>query len=526
MNESFILTELSTWLAQFEQQQGRKLRVLHIGNIAANGFLNAKFLRRVGVEADVLCHDYYHIMAYPEWEELRIQDDYKKDMLPQFSEQDRRKYQRPRWFVQGPLSLCFAYLKAKNAGDEPLAARLWVALDLLLFQDRSKRSLRHWFSRTLWIEQIKRLFRPLYTALIHAPWIGNSIKKVKRRILPSRNHGGQAIYPEEVQSFVEEVNGRYKKAFPERQFQFTFDDLEPYYHLKMAWTDLFDHYDIVQCYATDPIYGLLFSKKPYVGFEHGTLRVCTSDDNALYALTALAYREAAHVFVTNGDCLEYANKLCMTNFSPMIHPVDVAQHRVRDEVAIAAIRARYQADLLLFCPLRHDWDIKGTDKHLRALPNISKLVSGKVVLVLMNWGADLKKSKALAEILGITDQLVWMPPLCRLSMIEMIQASDLVLDQTILPCFGSTAPQALACGTPVIMSYHPESTAWIMKEPAPLITAITEEEIVEGVKRTLDKEWLAQFKEQAARWIDAYHSPLQAVNQQVAVYRRMTEGTV
>ena len=48
---------------------------------------------------------------------------------------------------------------------------------------------------------------------------------------------------------------------------------------------------------------MLAEKHPYVGFEHGTLRVFTLADNALSRLTALGYHLADHVLITNGDCL-------------------------------------------------------------------------------------------------------------------------------------------------------------------------------------------------------------------------------
>src|SRR5919197_1181777 len=52
---------------------GRKqaLRVLHVGNVANNAYLNAKLQRRAGIEADALC-DEWHIFAQPEWEEADL----------------------------------------------------------------------------------------------------------------------------------------------------------------------------------------------------------------------------------------------------------------------------------------------------------------------------------------------------------------------------------------------------------------------------------------------------------------------
>ena len=79
------LTEQIGWLRDFEARNGRKLRVLHVGNICNNAYLAAKFLRRAGVDADVLCYNYYHIMGMPEWEELDIQHDWHDDYRPRFA---------------------------------------------------------------------------------------------------------------------------------------------------------------------------------------------------------------------------------------------------------------------------------------------------------------------------------------------------------------------------------------------------------------------------------------------------------
>ena len=57
------------WLQAFEERHGRPLRVLHVGNVAGNAYLNAKFLRAAGAECHVLSYDYYHPIGTPEWED-------------------------------------------------------------------------------------------------------------------------------------------------------------------------------------------------------------------------------------------------------------------------------------------------------------------------------------------------------------------------------------------------------------------------------------------------------------------------
>lgn len=101
------------WLGEFERQQGRPLRVLHIGNIANNAYNNAKIQRKIGVEADVICQNYYHMMGTPEWEDANFLGKHGDDFFPDWWRVDLNGFTRPRWFFQGPRELCFEAVRAK-----------------------------------------------------------------------------------------------------------------------------------------------------------------------------------------------------------------------------------------------------------------------------------------------------------------------------------------------------------------------------------------------------------------------------
>ncbi|MBM3678899.1 MAG: hypothetical protein FJW96_13625, partial [Actinobacteria bacterium] len=107
---------------------GRPLRVLHIGNIANNAYNNAKIQRAAGIEADVLCYDYYHVMGCPEWEDADFEGDVGDPFFPDWWAVDLGGYERPRWFVQGRASVCRAYLTAAREGRERKARRKWRRL--------------------------------------------------------------------------------------------------------------------------------------------------------------------------------------------------------------------------------------------------------------------------------------------------------------------------------------------------------------------------------------------------------------
>lgn len=476
-----------TWLKIFQQKNNRPLRVLHIGNTANNAYLVAKIIRQAGIEADVLSYNYYHMMACPEWEEIEIKNGYGgNDNHPNFSKKDLGPYKRPTWFIQGPLDLCIKYIKARDAGKWQQFL-LWQMMFLVL-KDSNIYKLFHFAKRAL--------------------------RFAKKKIIPvSRSITG-----------MEQVIAEYDRLFPDRIDRLKDEDFVNYLHYNDKFNDLFDRYDIIQSYGIDPILCLLYSKKPYVAFEHGTLRVFTMDDDPLHRLNALAYKKANHVFITNGDCLEYAKKLGMVNFSAMIHPIDVEQHRKPKKETKSDIKTKYQADILLYCPLRHDWEVKGTHVHLEALPLIVKALSSKKVkLLLVSWGQEIDRSKALIKKLGCETNVIWLTPLCRESNVQYMQAADVVLDQMALPCFGATAPQAIAAGTPVIMSYKPESTQWIVEEPAPIISAYTPVDVCNGVLTAIDENWLTDYKKRAYEWTNKEHSSDRVLNSHLQVYRKIIE---
>ena len=443
-----------TWPAEFERTYGRRPRVLHVGNVGNNAYLNARFLRSAGVECDVVDLN-TTALATPEWE----------------------GHERPSWYVQAPLVDAVRQLSARDGvASAPGGAR---------------RRSPDW------------RWRARLTA-----------SAVKRRLLREPATADEA-----------RVLAAFDAAFPNRADRLTLDDVRRFGGIDV-WRSLFALYDIVQAYATYPLHALLADSHPYVAYEHGTLRTFAFGDDPLSRLTALAYRESDHTFVTNGDVLEHARELGIPRFSPMIHPLDVEQHERDRSAEAAAIRRRYGADVLLFCPMRHDWEIKGTDVHLRALPELASRVPGRVLLLLCRWGGDVGRAESLIDRLGIRERVAWLEPMPREPFIAHLKAADVLLEQMTLPHFDATIPQALAAGTPAVMSYRPESTAWIVPEPAPIGSAFDADEVVDAVVQALDAEWRREFERRAADWINEHHHPDRLVAEHLRVYERLLRNGV
>ena len=618
------------FLREFRSKYGRAPRVLHIGNIANNAYLNAKILNRNGFDCDVICYDYYHIMGCPEWEEVDFDGAIADHFRPDWTTVDLKGYERPAWFAQGPREMCIEYLIAKRSGQTTRAVRLWQDLGWAnktrtvgsppagggaeavktprariqprVFYHRSRSHAQRLWSRLrtiitrarsrpdaynlTWSKlqvmadrrgdagyflmalvapfvmiavAVSRLrpwsrfrtilpsARPRHDAYrltwsklqvmadrrgepgyllmaLAAPFamIGVAVSRLPEyigRLVPTAPPKSSAAVPnvERVPEWMTEWPARFRTAFAERADQLTSGDVAPYMWVIPEWKRLFEYYDIVQAYSTDVMLPMLAHKRPYVGFEHGTLRVFTMDDTGVCRLTSLGYHLADHVLITNGDCLDYARRLKVKSYTAMIHPFDdefmesVAEQREQ-------LRARYGASVLFLCPLRHDWVIKGTDKYIRALPGIVRTIGRNFKVIMTRWGAQVEDSERLAESLGIAELIAWVEPLNRVQLIAHLKSVDVVFDQIALPSFGGTAPQAIAAGQPVIMSYDPESTKWLIPDAAPILTAWSPEQIVESVNRALDPAWRTQYRTAARLWYDTHHSAKQVVYKHSIAY--------
>jgi hypothetical protein len=533
------------WVDAFKAAHGHVPRVLHVGNIANNAYNIAKLLNDAGLDCDVICYDYYHVMGSPEWEDANITGSIADQFRPDWASLDLHGFRRPRWFAQGPLHQCIDYLVAKRSGDLATAEKCWTELGLWNRTVPGELGDTASAPQQTSTQQQKGYSRYLKALLVHhdiynrarrrfSAWdnilfpVGKtlSIALATGAFLAATGLRPFTICFRERRAFARMANRfvrKFKQAFPSRADMLTRRDVQMYGHVLPEWRRLFECYDIVQAYATDPILPLLANTRPYVAFEHGTLRDFTLRADPICRLTSLAYREADHVFITNGDCLAYANAIGVGHYSPMLHPVN--------EGKIRAIAGDYEnlhreigAKYLFLCTLRHDWAIKGTDQYLRALPQLAAELGGSFRVLMTNWGAQLLDSRRLAQELGVSQYVVWLDPLPRHRLVGIQKSVDIVFDQIALPHFGATAPEAIAAEVPVIMSYDPASTKWLVEEPAPILSARCAQEIVAQVKTALDPVWLQQYKLAARRWIDKYHNSQIVVASHMSVYRELLSG--
>ena len=217
---------------------------------------------------------------------------------------------------------------------------------------------------------------------------------------------------------------------------------------------LFEKFDVVQGYSTDGAWPLL-ANRPYVAYEHGTLRALPFAPNSLGRLTATVFMGADHVFITNLDCIEPAERLGISpdRFTALPHAFN--------DRKLSEFRDRHcdlkppDDHVVFFHPARQDWQdpdpslIKGNDRLIRAFAGISR-VHPAATLRMIAWGRDLAASRDLVASLGIEGKVQWLDPLQKQDLWKAYLSSHAVLDQFVLPSFGGVTFEALALGCRVV----------------------------------------------------------------------------
>jgi len=270
-------------------------------------------------------------------------------------------------------------------------------------------------------------------------------------------------------------------------------------------------YDIVVAYGADPIDCLVdFPRKPYIAVDYGSpLRTMIFGDSGPFdpRLLRAGYEWADKVVLTNPDTQPIAEELGLRYvFIP--HPVDESKFRpgkssVRDEIE----RLLGKDVLILFCPARQDWHIKGSDVMIRGVAKLLRNHKAPIKLILTAWGNDLERSRDLVCRERINDKVFWQPMLTKPQLAEWCKAADVILDQFAIGTFGLATAEAMACGKPVILNFKPKVHHWCFPELPPLISAEDEDEVFREVSALVeDAVRRKQLGQQSRDWFMRYHS--------------------
>lgn len=576
LDEPLIDTETRAFLEDFRAHHGRAPRILHVGNIANNAYLNAKLLNEYGFDCDVLCYDYYHVMGCPEWADAAFEGDIGDQFYPRWWSVDLKGYRRPRWFAQGPLRAAVRYLVDRRAGRHLKAEIRWHWLSFERFQVCSRaaesqrsatmlsariaaetallyaiRAVRQALSSIpLLVKSIGRIINALLSLVMSLTIILTLVMQVPCLILgircwmPTRSYWKSIFYrrpqsvseskgPQGVADHLSLARSRvaeFLSRFPNHYPPLTVSDFSsPVFANRAAEMErLFPYYDVVQCYATDPIFGLFVDRVPIVAFEHGTIREIPFEDTSTGRLTLLAYAKASAVVLTNADNLQRARQIRpdWERIVPGLHGFDERPiTQLVSEIGLTPdISLRFGFDRsirVLLAPARHDHFVKGNDRLIEAIALARAKYRGLFKVVFVAWGNDVEKSKALIAQLGISDTVHWVAPMHAKTLVKAYTTVDCVIDQFLLPCFGAIPLEVMSVGRCPVMTYIDDQIVQeYYGETLPVLNCNTVEQIAAGIGTVVDDpEHCSQLTLQARQWMELHHTHKHVVYWLVQAYR-------
>ena len=517
------------WLKSFEEQHGHIPRVLHIGNIANNGYLNSKILNRAGLVSDVLCNDYYHMMGCPEWEDADFDATVPDHFRPAWETFDLKGFQRPDWFAQGPLVHAIAYLIALRQGrsEDVKVLRGYLRAPpkrpLLILAQKCVRAVLPLAA----LRFLKRCRDSLFR--LRKQW--RVRREVEHDRLLAQVDASVIDMRDEAPEFDRRVSELCQQAaacFRDPKTSLVPNDLVHCRSCYQCLRDLCQEYDLVIGYSTDGILPLIAGNVPYLAFEHGTIRHIPFEDTQQGRVCAITYRLADGVLITNCDNEHAAKKLGLRNYRFVPHPINEATFAGGE---IADLRrellASLQCSFLVFHPSRQHWEErrhpsweKGNDIFIRGFARFIKETCPTAGAVFVDWGATVKQSKQLLNELGIAKHVRWIAPVPNQQMSRYIQACDLLADQFFLGAFGSTMPKALMLGVPAMLYLNEQMHRWCFDEMPPVLNARNPDEVFEGLRQLYQEpSFAADLSRRGLDWYRKYHSNQVIANRLIGVAR-------
>ena len=531
------------WITAFIQKHGRPPRVLHVGNINNNAYQTAKMLNERGADCDVLCADYYYIMANPEWDDADLTGDVGNRDFPAFHKVDLGGFARPRWFSQAPRKLAIRYLLARRAGDEGKAGRLWRKMErarrYLVFRENSGAKgllLKLEAARgalALKLGYVGAVLREFFTQP------GIFALRLQSRFGALNDAQRQTLADlDTVATIRQRLAADAARFFPDRAFSFgaQCDD-----HIRSAslYQKLFQQYDIIQAYAQDPVWPYLCGLPNYVAYEHGTLRDTPYEDNDQSRLCLLAYARAKAVYVTNVDCYDSALYITKNSGAPLVcglHGFDTERMLQKQQAAQSAAfdRAAYAApqQRLFFCPARVDIDphygtyLKKNDLLYRALGRLYQQYPGRFTMLQLESGRDTAALKQLIheEFPEMEDAVLWHDPFQKAEYYQILQNADLVFDNLLLPLMSGNGIETLMSGHAALVNKRiPEELMLrFFPEMWPVLAVEDEDDIYNAAKTALeDPAACRTLAQKGQQWILQYHGHEAIVQRNLQAYQHV-----
>lgn len=487
--------------------------LLQVGNILNNGYLHCKFLRRRGFPAESLNVDYRHCQGQPEWAEVTITEpvlDWNQD----WSLIDLKGFRRPDWFYDVSAE------ELPRLGNQ--LSDIENPPDALPASPRSP---------------LNQRMRDVAKTGLEWAGLGRAIV-LRRQWLAARALAAHGISAGLVNARAESLGREYRAFYPDAEKPLSSGDVVEMMQRALPHASVFRHYQLIHGFALDPIYAMLATpEKPFIAYEHGTLRDFPFEDSARGRLYRLAVKKAAKVIITNVDVKRSADRLGLNNTVFIPHIIDEDHFSPGPSPLRDRLMAETGCDLIVLHPARHHWKhcppgmesswFKSNDILIRGLAKaIAKRPDIKPLILFFEWGQEVKESKRLLAECGLADRVRWYPLQTKPAMRDFYNAADIVADQFHLGVgtFGGIVGEALACGKPVILNYRKELHRWCYPELPPIIDTPDADAVAAELLRLIDDPAArANLGAVGRQWFVRHHSVNLVIGRLLDVYFEIAE---
>jgi len=273
-----------------------------------------------------------------------------------------------------------------------------------------------------------------------------------------------------------------------------------------------ERYDLIQVMVNDVFY-LQSQHKPYILFDIGNLRCLPYRNDSWGSINRRECEKAKKVLFTNIDSIYGVRALKLRNAEFIPFAIDTNKYSPKNSL----IRQRYDYEILLFSPTRHDWDVKGNDLLLKAFAKYLEHEKS-ACLVLVDWGYDVPKAKQLIKQLKIQEKVVFVRPMCKMELIEFYNAADIVIDQFKIGCYGTTALEAMSCKKPVLMYVDAPAFKEVMGEVPPVANACSVSDICDRLLELSHRKVRELLGVRSRRWVEKHYDAEKVADKYISIY--------
>ena len=173
-----------------------------------------------------------------------------------------------------------------------------------------------------------------------------------------------------------------------------------------------------------------------------------------------------------------------------------------------------KSEYVAFVPSRLDITWKGHDRLIHAIAELAQSERSKIHFLFTGWGKDRERLIDVAP----PGMGTFLPvAFSKRIMFRWLSACDFVVDQFLMGEYGSSAPESMSVGTPVMMRINDSLFRCRGWEPPPVINACSSRDIAESLSDIASGSIdLAAKGVEGLAWAQRVHSPEVVVNNLMA----------